>query len=152
MKMRMLKPSRMANEINMIIKMGDRENNPIYITKDMEEKALEFNVFTQILVNKEFNLILSLRKEENGKIYKNLIEKFILNKNGFQISNEEDNSKFMKNKVQTSYKSITYQLNNELNIKLNFLLQEGLYELTFSIENEEEEKVLSLCPFEVRKQ
>jgi hypothetical protein len=152
MKMRMLKPSRMANEINMIIKMGDRENNPIYITKDMEEKALEFNVFTQILVNKEFNLILSLRKEENGKIYKNLIERFILNKNGFQISNEEDNSKFMKNKVQTSYKSITYQLNNELNIKLNFLLQEGLYELTFSIENEEEEKVLSLCPFEVRKQ
>ncbi|MFR4480034.1 MAG: hypothetical protein ACLUBL_08235 [Fusobacterium sp.] len=150
--MRMLKPSRMANEINMIIKMGDRENNPIYITKDMEEKALEFNVFTQILVNKEFNLILSLRKEENGKIYKNLIERFILNKNGFQISNEEDNSKFMKNKVQTSYKSITYQLNNELNIKLNFLLQEGLYELTFSIENEEEEKVLSLCPFEVRKQ
>ncbi|WP_412352233.1 hypothetical protein [Fusobacterium sp.] len=142
----------MANEINMIIKMGDRENNPIYITKDMEEKALEFNVFTQILVNKEFNLILSLRKEENGKIYKNLIERFILNKNGFQISNEEDNSKFMKNKVQTSYKSITYQLNNELNIKLNFLLQEGLYELTFSIENEEEEKVLSLCPFEVRKQ
>lgn len=154
--MKMLKSSKIVNEINMIIKRVDKENSLndiIYISKNAEEKLLEFIVSTQILVKKDFNLILSFRKEVGGKVYRHQIENFILNKNGFKISNETNGTGIIGDIVQRSYKSITYQINNELNIKLNFLFQEGIYELTFSIEDEDKnEKILSVCPFEVRMQ
>lgn len=157
MKMRTLKKSKIVNEINMIIKKVDKENNLnniIYISKNDEEKQLEFITYTQILVKKNFNLILSLKKEENGKVFKHEIERFILNENGFQILNNDESDKngVMGETVQTLYKCITYQSNNELTIRVNFLFQEGLYELTFSLEDENnEEKVLSIYPFEVIK-
>lgn len=156
MKMRMLRKNKIVNEINMIIKKVDKENslnNIIYISKNSEEKLLEFTTFTQILVKKNFNLILSLKKEEEGKVFKHEIERFILNENGFQILNSDSNNRngVMGETIQALYKCITYQINNELTIRLNFLLQEGIYELTFSIEEENgEEKVLSIYPFEVK--
>lgn len=152
--MRKLKTNKILNEINMIIKKVDTDNeleNIVYIKKNDEEKQLEFNVLTQRLIEKEFNLTLFLRKEKENKVYSSIIDKFILDENGFRISDENNVDGIMSEKTQTKCHCITYQKNCELDLKLNFLLQEGTYELTFSAMLEgNDEKILSICPFEVK--
>lgn len=149
--MRMLKTDKIVNEINMIIKKINKENgldNTVYISKNNEDKILEFAVYTQVLVKKDFSLSLILRTEEEGTIYKKIIDNFTLSKDGFSITDNSQGE--IKGFGEITQNKITYQVNHQMNIKINFLLKEGLYELSFIMETDDGEKVLSVCPFEVK--
>lgn len=150
--MKKLREDKIFNKINVIIeKKGNEEfgNNIIYISKPKEVMELEFTALVQALVSDTFDLTLCLRVEKGRHVYKTKIEEFTLGEKGFFINSSSSNGT-LETLGECKNKTISFQVNHKLNIKLTLELEEGIYELSFDIKDNDEEKVLSICPIEVK--